>query len=257
MVETPRTPRQNKVAQKTRSRSKTTNETQKYQPNTSVVTTKYENPTKHDALWQPSEDGVIQSRRGAPATLSRNRFDNLYITGETDHDNDTIRWEPKLYIRNELLEYQHSNLQTRTTNTSDTSHTTTPTSNTTSTLLTTSRRRQEPQHRKADTSNRNRKIRSSQVQKQSPTIVWAQTPNLTSNNNYVSSTNSIRDLTSSISSTTEDLTSQMDSISPATSTEDLTDQTCSSSFTNFNTALTNQRYKSPTKSNKNKLHKET
>ena len=105
-AETPRTQRQNKVAQKTRSRSQTTNETQNYQSNTSVVTTKYANPTTHDALWQPSVDGVIQSHRGAPATLSRNRFDNLYITGDTDHDNDTIRWEPTLYIRNELLEYQ-------------------------------------------------------------------------------------------------------------------------------------------------------
>jgi hypothetical protein len=107
-VDKTRTQRQQNVAHdQTRSQSQTTTGSQHDQPTTSVVTTKYDNPTNEITVWEQPSDGIIQSSRGATATLSRNLFDTLYITEDTKHR------APTLAIRNELLEYQRRKLTTR------------------------------------------------------------------------------------------------------------------------------------------------
>jgi hypothetical protein len=152
--------------------------------------------------WQPPEDGIIQSHRGATATVSINRFDNLYNTDDREHDSKNIRWVlqwvPQLEIRQTLLEYQRRHLRTRTANTNNKSLTNTRPSTTISALLTRPRRRQEPRHRNTKIPQTKSKLRSSHVQTPMPTIVRTQ-----QTKDY-------------IPSTTNDLTSQKDSISSTT-----------------------------------------
>ena len=153
-VDTPRAQRQHNVTH-TQTRSPSTTATESHKVPTQNVITDNDKRTNENSQWQPPEDGVIQSHRGATATVSINRFENLYNTEENDHENNNIRWVlrwvPQLYIRNELLEYQRRHLKKCTANTRDTRTQHTPTSTTMSKLLTKPRRGQAPRHRKADT----------------------------------------------------------------------------------------------------------
>ena len=198
VVDTPRAEKQHNVAH-TKTWSPSTTETEPRK-----VFTDNDISTNAILQWQPPEDGIIQSHRGATATVSINRFDNLYNTEEREQDSKNIRWVlqwvPQLDIRHELLEYQRRHLRTRTATTNNKSRKHTRTSTTMSTLLTKPRRRQEPQHRKAKTPQTKSTQESSPVQAQIPTAVRKQQKK------------------KSISSTTNDVTSQRDSISSTTTT---------------------------------------
>ena len=94
-----------------------------------------ENPPHDNTPWQPPEDGKIRSHRHATATLSRNRFDTLYITEDNDDDTNTKNRRPKLKIRNDLLEYQRRHLTTHTVPTTDTRNKHIPTGTITTTHI--------------------------------------------------------------------------------------------------------------------------
>ena len=112
VVDTPRAEKQHNVAH-TKTWSPSTKATESHK----VIT---DNDISTNAIlqWQPPEDGIIQSHRGATATVSINRFDNLYNTEEREQDSKNIRWVlqwvPQLEIRQILREYQRRHLRTRT-----------------------------------------------------------------------------------------------------------------------------------------------